>query len=140
MLQRAGRNSIARAAASGSDKRRFARVPCALRVDFSLLGHDQWLPAEILDLSVAGMRIKFNPFRRGRTLRPELLERADGIFRFPTRGVFFQLDGRFLKVYHREPGLFTAGVEFVGASPEEQFKLVSIYADFRRGRVRRPPL
>lgn len=131
---------MTRAAASGSDKRRFHRVLCALRVDFSLLGQDQWLPAEILDLSVAGMRIKFNPFRRGRTLRPELLESADGIFRFPTRGIFFQLGGRFLKVYHREPGMFTAGVEFVGASPEEQFQLVRIYADFRRERVRRPPL
>ena len=124
----------------GRDKRRFDRVSCLLRVDFRLLGHDLWHQADVLDLSVAGMRVRFNPFRRGRTLRPELIKKAEAMFRFSKGSAFFLLKGRFLRVYLREPGLFTVGVEFANPSPEELFRLVDLYADFRHGRVRRPPV
>jgi hypothetical protein len=114
------------------ENRRFFRVECVLRAEFRLHNHDFWLPADVLDLSVAGMKVRFNPFQRGRTLRPDVFEWADSRFRFPLRTNFFHLDGHFLKVYVREAGLFTAGVEFEAPSPEDQFKLVELYADFRR--------
>lgn len=122
------------ASAPGQESRRFFRVECALRTEFRLHNHDVWLPAEVLDLSVAGMKLRFNPFQRGRTLRPEVFEWADSRFRFPLKKDFFHLDGHFLKIYQRSAGLFTAGVEFDEPSPEEQFKLVELFAEFRRRR------
>ena len=122
------------ASAPGQESRRFFRVECALRTEFRLHNHDVWLPAEVLDLSVAGMKLRFNPFQRGRMLRPEVFEWADSRFRFPLKRDFFHLDGHFLKIYQRSAGLFTAGVEFDEPSPEEQFKLVELFADFRRRR------
>ncbi len=122
------------ASAPGQESRRFFRVECALRTEFRLHNHDVWLPAEVLDLSVAGMKLRFNPFQRGRMLRPEVFEWADSRFRFPLKKDFFHLDGHFLKIYQRSAGLFTAGVEFDEPSPEEQFKLVELFAEFRRRR------
>ncbi len=122
------------ASAPGQESRRFFRVECALRTEFRLHNHDVWLPAEVLDLSVAGMKLRFNPFQRGRMLRPEVFEWADSRFRFPLKKDFFHLDGHFLKIYQRSAGLFTARVEFDEPSPEEQFKLVELFAEFRRRR------
>ena len=121
-----------KAAAPGQESRRFVRVECVLRAEFRLHNHDAWLPADVLDLSVAGMKVRFDPFQRGRTLRPEVFEWADSRFRFPLKGAFFHLDGHFLKIYQRNAGLFTAGVEFDEPSPEDKFRLVELYAEFRR--------
>ena len=121
-----------KAAAPGQESRRFVRVECVFRAEFRLHNHDAWLPADVLDLSVAGMKVRFDPFQRGRTLRPEVFEWADSRFRFPLKGDFFHLDGHFLKIYQRNAGLFTAGVEFDEPSPEDQFRLVELYAEFRR--------
>ena len=119
-------------AAHGQENRKFVRVECIMGVEFLVSSHDDWIRADVLDLSVAGMKVRFNPFQRGRTLRPELFEWMGGQFRFPSRRSFFQLNGHFLKVYLREAGLFTAGVEFDDPSPEDQFRLVELYAEFRR--------
>ena len=116
----------------GEEKRRFFRVECVLRTEFRLRDHGSWVPAEVLDLSVAGMKVRFDPFFRGKTLSPERFEWADSIFRFPLNGSFFQIEGCFLRVYLREAGRFTAGVEFTDPSPEDQFRLVELYGMFRR--------
>ena len=87
-------------AAPGQESRRFVRVECVLRAEFRLHNHDAWLPAEVLDLSVAGMKLRFNPFQRGRPLLPEVFEWADSRFRFPLKREFFHLDGHFLKIYN----------------------------------------
>ena len=90
------------------------------------------MPAEVLDLSVAGMKVRFDPLFRGKTLPPERFEWADSTFRFRLGGGFFQIGGCFLRVYMREPGRFIAGVEFTDPSPEQQFRLVELYGVFRR--------
>lgn len=114
------------------ESRRFFRVECVLRVEFRLHNHEVWFPADVLDLSIAGMKVRFNPFQRGRTLRPEIFEWTNSRFRFPLKAEFFHLEGHFLKVYQRNAGLFTAGVEFDEPSAEDQFLLVELYAEFRR--------
>ena len=114
------------------EHRRFARVECALRTEFRLRTHGLWLSADVLDLSVVGVKVRFSPFQEGRTLSSEIFKGAECMFRFPLKGGVFYLEGRFLNVYHRRIGLFTAGVEFLEPSPEEQFKLVELYVEFKR--------
>jgi len=75
-------------AAPGQESRRFVRVECVLRAEFRLHNHDAWLPAEVLDLSVAGMKLRFNPFQRGRTLLPEVFEWAEPFPLSPETRVF----------------------------------------------------
>ena len=117
---------------SQQEGRRFFRVECVLRIEFRLQSHEAWISADVLDMSVAGMKVRFNPFQRGRTLRPEIFEWTNSRFRFPLKAEFFHLEGHFLKVYQRNAGLFTAGVEFDEPSAEDQFLLVELYAEFRR--------
>lgn len=126
------RKQAKRAPEFGQENRRFFRVECSLRAEFRLQDLDAWLPAEVLDLSVAGMKLRFDPFHGGRTLPPEVFEWADSRFRFLLKREFFYLDGHFLKIYQRSAGLFTTGVEFDDPSPEDLFKLVELYAEFRR--------
>lgn len=122
------------AALSGAERRQFFRVECEMKTEFRLTGGHFWVPADVLDLSVAGMKIRFDPFFRGKTIRPEALDWAGSDFRFPAKGGFFKIEGYFLRVYLREPGKFTAGVEFDEPTPEQQFKLVELYGAFRRRR------
>ncbi len=119
-------------ALSGAERRQFFRVECNMKTEFKLAGGLCWIPAEVVDLSVAGMKIRFDPFFRGKTILPEMLDWAESDFRFPAKGGFFKIEGYFLRVYLREPGRFTAGVEFDEPTPEQQFRLVELYGAFRR--------
>lgn len=117
----------------GAERRQFFRVECDMKTEFRLAGGFFWIPANVLDLSVAGMKIRFDPFFRGKTILPEMLDWTESDFRFSAKGGFFEIKGYFLRVYLREPGRFTAGVEFDDPTPEEQFRLVELYGAFRRG-------
>lgn len=119
-------------ALGGAERRQFFRVECRMKTEFKLAGSLFWAPAEVLDLSVAGMKIRFDPFFRGKTIRPEALDWAESDFRFSAKGSFFEIRGFFLRVYLKEAGRFTAGVEFDDPTPEQQFKLVELYGAFRR--------
>ena len=109
------------------ESRQFFRVECDLKTEFRLKDEILWVPARVADLSVTGMQVRFNPFFRGRTFRPEQFDWAESAFRFLLDGEFFQIKGFFLKIYLREPGSFTSGVEFDDPTPEVQFKLVAFY-------------
>ncbi|NLL36262.1 MAG: PilZ domain-containing protein [Fretibacterium sp.] len=113
------------------EKRRFLRVECQLSAAFLLEGETDWIDAEVLDLSIAGVKLRFRQRQGGRTLSEADIEWQGARFRFTLDREFFYLDGCFLKVYVKEGGSFTAGVEFLNAEPEDQFKLVALYAEFR---------
>lgn len=114
------------------ESREFYRVDCNLNTEFRLKDELLWAPARVVDLSVAGMKVRFAPFFRGRTFLPEQFDWAESAFRFFLDGEFFQINGFFLRVYLREPGSFTAGVEFDNPTPEEQFKLVALFQASRK--------
>lgn len=102
-------------------------MECSLRGEFFLEELSSWLPLEVLDLSAAGMKVRFDSVFRNIRLREEQFNWTDSRFRFLLRGEFFILSGYFLRIYSREKGFFTVGVEFSGPSPEDQFKLAALY-------------
>ena len=110
------------------EQRTLERVECSLRGEFFLEELSSWLPMEVLDLSAAGMKVRFNSVFRDVRLREEQFNWTDSRFRFLLRGEFFILSGYFLRIYSREKGFFTVGVEFSGPAPEDQFKLAALYA------------
>lgn len=114
------------------DQRRFLRVDCRLFTEFQLPDEGDWLLAEVLDLSIVGLRVRFRKDQRKRTIKEEDIAWQDVRFRFRNRTEEFILDGHFLMVYAKNDGYFTAGVEFVNVTPEQQFKLVALYANYRR--------
>lgn len=109
------------------EQRALERVECSLRGEFFLEELSSWLPLEVLDLSAAGMKVRFDSVFRNIRLREEQFNWTDSRFRFLLRGEFFILSGYFLRIYSREKGFFTVGVEFSGPSPEDQFKLAALY-------------
>ena len=109
------------------EQRALERVACSLRGEFFLDGLSAWLPMEVLDLSAAGMKVRFDSVFRNVRLREEQFNWTDSRFRFLLRGEFFILSGYFLRIYSREKGFFTVGVEFSGPAPEDQFKLAALY-------------
>ena len=113
------------------DKRRFLRVECCLFAAFQLEEKTTWVTAEVLDLSIAGVKLRFKTTQKGAILSESDIEWCPARFRFSLNREFFYLDGYFLKVYVKEGGRFTVGVEFTDMQPEDQFKLVSLYAEFR---------
>ena len=114
------------------DQRRFLRVDCRLFTEFQLPDEGDWLLVEVLDLSIVGLRVRFRENQRKRAIKEEDITWRDVRFRFRNRAEEFLLDGHFLMVYAKSDGCFTAGVEFVNVTPEQQFKLVALYADYRR--------
>ena len=109
------------------EQRTLERVECSLRGEFFLEELSSWLPMEVLDLSAAGMKVRFDSVFRNVRLREEQFNWTDSRFRFLLRGEFFILSGYFLRIYSREKGFFTVGVEFSGPAPEDQFKLAALY-------------
>ena len=109
------------------EQRTLERVECSLRGEFFLEELFSWLPMEVLDLSAAGMKVRFDAVFRNVRLREEQFNWTDSRFRFFLRGEFFILSGYFLRIYSREKGFFTVGVEFSGPTPEDQFKLAALY-------------
>lgn len=93
---------------------------------------DVWFMASALDLSAAGMKLRFNPSQLGRTLTGADIEWRDARFRFGAGADKFMLDGHFLMVYGRAKGAFITGVEFDAPTPQEQFKIVALYAEYRK--------
>ena len=95
------------------EKRRCTRVRYQSSAEFQLpLLGDVWFAAEVLDLSVTGVRLRFSPHQAA--------------------GEDLVLSGHFLMVYDREGGLFTTGLEFTDVTMEQQFKLVMLYARYRK--------
>ena len=109
------------------EQRTLERVECSLQGDFFLEQLSSWLPMEVLDLSTAGMKVRFESSFRNVRLREEQFNWTDSRFRFLLKGELFILAGYFLRIYGREKGFFTVGVEFSGPTPEEQFKLAALY-------------
>ncbi len=109
------------------EQRALERVACSLRGEFFLDGLSAWLPMEVLDLSAAGMKVRFDSVFRDVRLREEQFNWTDSRFRFLLKGEFFILSGYFLRIYKQERGYFTVGVEFSGPEPEDQFKLAALY-------------
>ncbi len=125
----------------GPDKRRFFRAECRLNTEFQILDpafDGIWDPlrravsADVLDLSVAGMKIRFIP--------PSWADPADGTgfewmecaFRFMMRGSYLVLPGHMLRIYERYGNTCVTGVEFAPLPPDEQFRIVELFAEFRR--------
>ncbi len=109
------------------EQRTLERVECSLRGEFFVEELSSWLPMEVLDLSAAGMKVRFDSVFRNVRLREEQFNWTDSRFRFLLRGEFFILSGYFLRIYSRGKGFFTVGVEFSGPTPEDQFKLAALY-------------
>ena len=119
------------------EQRQFMRVKCSISAEFQLPAQqDFWFSAEVLDLSIIGVRLRFKPRQRGRVLVDEDIQWQDTLFRFSSDKETFILTGHFLMVYLRENEHFTAGVEFTDVTPEQQFRLVSLYAEYRREMAR----
>ena len=113
------------------EKRRFLRIPCLLSTDFLLEGETEWLKADVLDISIAGVKLCFRYNQGDRCLSETDLEWVNYRFRFKAAGEDFYIKGHFLKVYEKDSEYFTAGVEFTGLTPDEQLKLVMLYAELR---------
>lgn len=109
------------------EQRARERVKCSLRGEFFIEEISSWLPMEVLDLSSAGMKVRFDSVFRNVRLREEQFNWTDSRFRSLLRGEFFILSGYFLRIYSREKGFFTVGVEFSDPAPEDQFKLAALY-------------
>lgn len=116
----------------GNEQRRFSRIGCRLISEFQLLeGNGVWLTAEVLDFSIAGIRICFSQEQCGTVLDETDIEWREAFFRFRETSEEVVLKGHFLMVYEKGDGYFTTGVEFLGVAPEEQIKLLRLYAAHR---------
>ena len=103
--------------------------------EFQLLnGSGAWLAAEVLDFSIAGIRVCFEREQLGIALNEAEIEWQEALFRF--RGGALEeilLKGHFLMIYEKRDGKLTTGFEFLEISPELQIKLIRFYAEHRRG-------
>lgn len=116
-----------------NDQRRFPRVDCRFIAEFRLSREGtEWLRADVLDLTIAGIRVRFDREQHGRVLNEADIEWKEACFRFGPVSQALLLKGHFLMVYERRDGRFTTGVEFVDVTPEQQIQLVRLYADHRR--------
>ena len=125
----------------GLDKRRFFRAECRLNTEFQILEpafDGLWDPlrgaisADVLDLSVAGMKIRFTPPSWADPSDGSGFEWADCAFRFLLKGSYLVLPGHMLRIYEREGSTCVTGVEFFPLPPDEQFRIVELFAEFRR--------
>lgn len=121
------------------EQRQFFRVPCQLQIMFQLPSMPAcWFSAEVLDLSIVGVRLCFKSRQQGISLKVEDIQWQDALFRFqPSAGQEFILSGHFLMIYDQEAGNFTTGVEFTEMAPEDQFKLVVLYAEYQKQKARK---
>ena len=118
-----------------NEKRLFMRVRCHIPAEFQLISKgDVWYPADVLDLSIIGVRLRFDPIQRDGELTDGDVEWQDVRFRFSDEPEAKDLviQGHLLMIYERVDGLFTTGVEFTDVSPEQQFQLVLLYAKYRQ--------
>ena len=112
-----------------NDQRRFSRVGCRLLAEFRLLeGSEVWLSAEVLDFTVAGVRVRFEREQRGLVLSEADIEWKEALFRLVDPSEALSIKGHFLRVYAQEGGCFTTGAEFLDVTPEQQIRLVGLYA------------
>ena len=112
-----------------NDQRRFSRVGCRLLAEFRLLeGSEVWLSAEVLDFTVAGVRVRFEREQRGLVLSEADIEWKEALFRLGGPSEALSIKGHFLRVYAQEGGCFTTGAEFLDVTPEQQIRLVGLYA------------
>lgn len=106
--------------------------------EFQLLnGSGAWLAAEVLDFTIAGIRVCFEREQRGIVLTETGIEWQEAILRF--RGGALEellLKGHFLMIYEKHDSWLTTGFEFLEISPELQIKLIRFYAEHRRGQER----
>ncbi len=115
------------------EKRRGTRVRYQSSAEFQLpLLGDVWFAAEVLDLSVTGVRLRFSPHQAAGVLKESDVEWQDVRLKFKDVEEDLVLSGHFLMVYDREGGLFTTGLEFTDVTMEQQFKLVMLYARYRK--------
>ena len=115
------------------EKRRCTRVRYQSSAEFQLpLLGDVWFAAEVLDLSVTGVRLRFSPHQAAGVLKESDVEWQDVRLKFKDVEEDLVLSGHFLMVYDREGGLFTTGLEFTDVTMEQQFKLVMLYARYRK--------
>ena len=115
------------------EKRRCTRVRYQSSAEFQLpLLGDVWFAAEVLDLSVTGVRLRFSPHQAAGVLKESDVEWQDVRLKFKDVEEALVLSGHFLMVYDREGGLFTTGLEFTDVTMEQQFKLVMLYARYRK--------
>lgn len=115
------------------EKRRCTRVRYQSSAEFQLpLLGDVWFAAEVLDLSVTGVRLRFSPHQAAGVLKESDVEWQDVRLKFKDVEEDLVLNGHFLMVYDREGGLFTTGLEFTDVTMEQQFKLVMLYARYRK--------
>lgn len=118
---------------AGREKRRCTRVRYQSSAEFQLpLRGDAWFAAEVLDLSVTGVRLRFSPRQTAGVLKDSDVEWQDVRLKFKDVEEDLVLSGHFLMVYDREGGLFTTGLEFTDVTMEQQFKLVMLYARYRK--------
>ena len=116
----------------GNDQRRFSRMGCRLLAEFRLLeGSEVWLSADVLDFTVAGVRIRFEREQRGIVLNEADVEWKEALFRLGDPSEALSIKGHFLRVYAPEGSCFTTGVEFLDVAPELQIGLVRLYALYR---------
>lgn len=115
-----------------NDQRRFPRVDCRLVTEFQLAqGGGEWLQADVLDLTIAGIRVCFKREQCGFSLSEADVEWKEARFQLRLMAEELLLKGHFLMVYEQHDGRFTTGVEFVEVTPEQQIKLVRFYAEHR---------
>lgn len=115
------------------EKRRCTRVRYQSSAEFQLpLLGDVWFAAEVLDLSVTGVRLRFSPHQAAGVLKDSDVEWQDVCLKFKDVKEDLVLNGHFLMVYDRADGLFTTGLEFTDVTMEQQFKLVMLYAQYRK--------
>ena len=116
----------------GNDQRRFSRVGCRLLAEFRLLeGSEVWLSADVLDFTVAGVRVQFEREQRGIVLSEADVEWKEALFRLGNSSGTLSIKGHFLRVYAQEGGCFITGAEFLDVAPELQIGLVRLYALYR---------
>ena len=118
-----------------NEKRHFMRVRCRIPAEFQLASEgDVWHPAEVLDLSIIGVRIHFDSVAEGANLSDQDVEWQDVRFRFKDEEASetIILNGHFLMVYERENSRFTTGVEFTDVTPDQQIKLIMLYTKYRQ--------
>ncbi|MBQ7263723.1 MAG: PilZ domain-containing protein [Synergistaceae bacterium] len=122
-----------------NEKRHFMRVDCEATAEFQLPDRGPiWYPAEVLDISIIGVRIRFARQQDEGELSDEDIQWQDVRFRFTDdeEAAGLVLDGHFLMIYQKDEGLLTSGIEFVNVVPEQQFKLVLLYAKHRQAQTR----
>jgi len=102
---------------------------CRLLAEFRLLeGSEVWLSADVLDFTIAGIRVRFEREQKGIVLSEADVEWKEVLFRLKILSEVLSIKGHFLMVYAQEGSCFTTGAEFLDVTPEQQIKLVGLYA------------